>query len=160
MTPEPHDEKACRHVREQLASTAENLSVTNLGIAAAIRELERLRKESKNLDASRAFGIAVNVIHAKIQNPSAHITLDIPDFEKPEARAALETIAGMRAEYAMQGLCKDPEEWVMLSDWMEEMPPQDFNLVITDADKDERWQVETRIVVRYVTEPQPLGETK
>lgn len=87
-----------------------------------------------------------------------HDALEITDLKAPEYLDALETIAGMRTEYAMQGLCKDPEEWVMLSDWMEEMPPQDFNLVITDADKDERWQVETRIVVRYVTAPQPLGE--
>lgn len=67
-------------------------------------------------------------------------------------------IAGMTPEYAMQGLCKDPEEWVMLSDWQEEMPPQEFILEITDADKGETWHVDTRIVCRYVTKPQPLGE--
>lgn len=146
MTPEPHDEKACRHVREQLVTTAENLSVTNLGIAAAIRELERLRKESKNLDASRAFGIAVNVIHAKIQNPSAHITLDIPDFEKPEARAALETIAGMRTEYTVEYQSPADSQWYRVSEWSEEYP-----LV-----EGEELNPRERIVKRYVTAPQPL----
>lgn len=145
---EPHDEKACRRVREQLASTAENLSVTNLGIAAAIRELERLRKESKNLDASRAFGIAVNVIHAKIQNPSAHITLDIPDFEKPEARAALETVAKMRTEYTVEYQPVQGPEWYRISEWSEEYP-------LIDG---EELNPRERIVKRYVTAPQPLGE--
>ena len=68
---EPHDEKACRRTREQLVSTAENLSVMSVGIAAAIRDLEWLRKETQDPDAAKAFDVAISVIQSKIHDPGA-----------------------------------------------------------------------------------------
>lgn len=73
---------------------------------------------------------------------------------------AKELLARMTTEYAVQGKAPNSDEWVTLSQWSEEMPPQEFELEITLTDEDtgERWQIDTRIVVRYVTAAQPLGD--
>ena len=165
MTPEPHDEKACRRIREQLVSTAENLSVMNVGIAAAIRELERLRKENENPDAAKAFSVAIKVIQEKIQNPSAHVPLDIPDFQEPEVRAALETIANMTTEYAVERNCSVIEgepDWEKIGFGMH--PGIIANTFWTTEKKlaeklykeAKTGHLPIRIVCRYVTAPQPL----
>lgn len=65
-------------------------------------------------------------------------------------------IAGMTTEYAIQGSYGDPKEWFRLTEWQEDMPPQGTLRALVDEDTGERWQIDTRIIVRYVTAPQPL----
>lgn len=69
-------------------------------------------------------------------------------------------IAGMRTEYAVQGKAPNSDEWLTLSQWSEELPSSEFELgiTLTYEDTGETYQVDTRIVMRYVTAPQPLGE--
>ena len=69
-------------------------------------------------------------------------------------------IAGMRTEYAVQGKAPNSDEWLTLSQWSEELPSSEFELgiTLTYEDTGETYQVDTRIVKRYVTAPQPLGE--
>lgn len=69
-------------------------------------------------------------------------------------------IAGMTAEYAVQGKAPSSDEWITLSQWSEELPSSELELgiTLTYEDTGETYQVDTRIVMRYVTAPQPLGE--
>lgn len=67
-------------------------------------------------------------------------------------------LAGMTTEYAIQGSYGEPKEWFRLTEWQEDMPPQGTLRALVDEDTGERWQIDTRIIVRYVTAPQPLGE--
>lgn len=71
-----------------------------------------------------------------------------------------EMIAGMTAEYAVQGKAPSSDEWITLSQWSEELPSSELELgiTLTYEDTGETYQVDTRIVMRYVTAPQPLGE--
>lgn len=69
---------------------------------------------------------------------------------------ARKLLAGMTTEYAIQGSYGDPKEWFRLTEWQEDMPPQGTLRALVDEDTGERWQIDTRIVVRYVTAPQPL----
>lgn len=63
-------------------------------------------------------------------------------------------IANMTAEYAVEGSYGDPKEWFRLTEWQEDMPPQGTLRALVDEDTGERWQIDTRIVCRYVTEPE------
>ena len=69
-------------------------------------------------------------------------------------------IAGMTTEYAVQGKAPNSDEWITLSQWSEELPSSELELgiTLTYEDTGETYQVDTRIVMRYVTAPQPLGE--
>ena len=85
------------------------------------------------------------------QHILAHIDrLKLTDFTEPEARAALETIADMRTEYTVEYQPVQGPEWYRVSDWSEEYP-------LIDG---EELNPRERIVKRYVTAPQPLGENQ
>lgn len=73
---------------------------------------------------------------------------------------AKELLAGMTPEYAVQGKAPSSDEWITLSQWSEELPSSELELgiTLTYEDTGETYQVDTRIVMRYVTAPQPLGE--
>ena len=73
---------------------------------------------------------------------------------------AKELLAVMTTEYAIQGSYGEPKEWFRLTEWQEDMPPQGTLRALVDEGTGERWQIDTRIIVRYVTAPQPLGDTK
>lgn len=89
-----------------------------------------------------------------------HDALEITGLKAPEYLDALETIAGMRPEYAVQGKVPNSDEWLTLSQWSEALPSSELELgiTLTYEDTGETYQVDTRIVKRYVTAPQPLGE--
>lgn len=74
--------------------------------------------------------------------------LEITDLKAPEYLDALETIATMRTEYAIEYQPTIGPEWYRVSDWSEEYP-------LIDG---EELNPRERIVMRYVTAPQPLGE--
>lgn len=59
-------------------------------------------------------------------------------------------IAGMRTEYAIEYQPNPDSQWHRISEWSEEYP-------LIDG---EELKPRERIVKRYVTAPQPLGETK
>ncbi len=67
-------------------------------------------------------------------------------------------IAGMSPEYAVQGKAPSSDEWITLSQWSEELPSSELELgiTLTYEDTGETYQVDTRIVMRYVPTPQPL----
>ncbi|WP_049171459.1 hypothetical protein [Corynebacterium sp. 239_CJEI] len=67
-------------------------------------------------------------------------------------------IAGMTAEYAIQGKASNSDEWITLSQWTEELPPPglETEITLTDEDTGETHRIDARIAVRYVTAPQPL----
>lgn len=141
---EPHDEKACRRIREQLVSTAENLSVTNCGIAAAIRDLEWLRKETKDPDTAKAFDVAISVIQAKIHDPSAETTyaqeprrVSSPgDSEKKRSRGNSphpEQVTPEQARKLLEGTTPTPWE---VESWDQQKVdcPEVTNFWVTGAD--------------------------
>lgn len=74
--------------------------------------------------------------------------LEITDLKAPEYLDALETIANMRTEYTVEYQPVPGPEWYRVSDWSEEYP-------LIDG---EELNPRERIVKRYVTAPQPLGE--
>lgn len=71
-------------------------------------------------------------------------------------------IANMTTEYAVQGKAPNSDEWFTLSQWSEVLPSSEFELgiTLTYEDTGETYQVDTRVVRRYVTAPQPLGENQ
>ena len=85
------------------------------------------------------------------QHILAHIDrLDLPDFQEPETRKALETIAGMRTEYAVQVRRSGGWEYSREEDDFRWQP---LTVQLVRADRDHPHE-ETRIVCRYVTEPE------
>lgn len=83
------------------------------------------------------------------QHILAHIDrLKLTDFQEPEARAALETVANMRTEYAIEYQPNPDSQWHRVSEWSEEYP-------LIDG---EELNPRERIVKRYATYRQPLGE--
>lgn len=72
-------------------------------------------------------------------------------------RDALRTIANMTPEYILQGRYDHDTEWVNISEWSDETPPDDIEVNLIDEDGEEQ-KLHTRIRTRYVTKPQPLGD--
>lgn len=90
--------------------------------------------------------------------------LDIADLKDPEDFDALETIAGMRTEYAVQNRVGD--KWLYEGDDGRNLAPYDSHRIawwpdpIPQSDIADRGEGMARIVRRYVTAPQPLGENQ
>lgn len=75
---------------------------------------------------------------------------DLPAIWMTEAVDAVTTILEMRTEYTIEYQPRPGSQWYRVSDWSEEYP-------LIDG---EELNPRERIVKRYVTTPQPLGESK
>lgn len=73
---------------------------------------------------------------------------DLPTIWMDEAADAVTTILEMRTEYTVEYQPVPGPEWYRISEWSEEYP-------LIDG---EELNPRERIVKRYVTAPQPLGE--
>ena len=91
------------------------------------------------------------------QHILAHIDrLNLTDFQEPEAREALKTIAGMQEEFgyeyeALHGLGRTTQ-WGFSNRYAAD---SDMQTALRNNWEDHQ---PTHIVMRYVTAPQPLGE--
>ena len=75
--------------------------------------------------------------------------LEITDLKAPEYLDALETIATMRTEYAIEQQNLKGGGWSQVTGWLEDENPLNEGYELADDE---------RIVKRYVTAPQLLGE--
>lgn len=77
------------------------------------------------------------------------LTLKAPGFKEPEAFDAISTIASMRTEYSLIHQPYPGAEWHQITHWSGSKNPLNKGYELADNE---------RIVMRYSTEPQPLGE--